>query len=84
MLCGVLLNNDMSIDFARHDTQLNDIQHNNKQKATLSITMICHYADCNYAKCCVLFIIMLSVIMQNVVMLSVVAPISDDELKTIY
>jgi hypothetical protein len=34
---------------------------------TLSITMLCHYAECR-----VLFIIMLSVIMLSVVMLSVI------------
>ncbi len=51
---------------------------------TLSITMLCYYADCHYAECrCVeyriLFIIMpnvvmLSVIMLKVVMLCIVAP----------
>ncbi len=51
--------------------------------ATLSITMLYHYADCHYADCCILFIVMLgafmlSVVMLSVAMLSVVMP-SDAE-----
>jgi hypothetical protein len=45
--------------------------------ATLSITIICHYAECHYAKCCASFminVIMLSAIMLRVIMLIVVAP----------
>jgi hypothetical protein len=29
---------------------------------TLSITIVCHYAECHYAECRVLFIVMLSVV----------------------
>jgi hypothetical protein len=36
---------------------------------TLSITMLCHYAECR-----LLFIIMLNAIILSVIMLSVVAP----------
>ncbi len=41
----------------RYDTLLNDIQHNNKKNATLSILIFnsfaeCHYAECHYAECC--------------------------------
>jgi hypothetical protein len=39
---------------------------------TVSIVLLCHYADCRYAECCVLFIVMMSVILLNVVMLNVV------------
>ncbi len=39
---------------------------------TLSITILCYYAECQYAECLILFTIMLNVVMLNVVMLSVI------------
>ncbi len=39
---------------------------------TLSITMLCHYAQCQNLFIIMLCVIMLSVIMLNVVMLSVI------------
>ncbi len=41
---------------------------------TLSITMLCHYAECRYADSHVLIIVMPTVGMLSVIMLSVVAP----------
>jgi hypothetical protein len=46
---------------------------------TLSITMLCHFAECHFAECRILLIampnvVMLSVVMLGVVMLSVVVP----------
>ncbi len=55
-----------------HDTQYNDIQHNNEKNATLSIMAECFYAECHL--CWVPFMLsvtykpfVLSVIMQSVV-----------------
>ncbi len=66
----------------RYDIQLNDTQHNNKWKATLSIMAL--NVECCYAEghlCSVSFMasvankpIKLSVIMLSDIMLSVVAP----------
>jgi hypothetical protein len=39
---------------------------------TLSITMVCLYAECQYAECRIVFIITLNVIMLIVVMMNVV------------
>ncbi len=41
---------------------------------TLSIRIICHYAECYHAEWDILFIIMLNVIVVIVIKLSVVAP----------
>jgi hypothetical protein len=72
------------LNVQHNDTQHNDIQHNDTQHkellcdtqykrqsalTTLSITILCYYAECR-----ILFAIMLNVIMLNVIMLIVVAP----------
>jgi hypothetical protein len=41
---------------------------------TVSIPMLCHYAEYRYAECHDLFTIMLNVIMLSVIILSVVVP----------
>jgi hypothetical protein len=48
-------------------------------KMTLSITMLCHYAECHhaecyFAECCIIFIATLNAIMLSVITLSVMAP----------
>jgi hypothetical protein len=62
----------------RQDTQHNDIWYNDTQYIrltcdtqrksikTLSITMLCLYAERHYAVCHVLFIVMLNVVMPSV------------------
>ncbi len=45
---------------------------------TLSITILCYYAECHILFTIMLYVIMLSVIMPSVVILSVVVPISAD------
>jgi len=41
---------------------------------TLSMTMLCRYADCHYADCRISFIAMLTIILLSVIMLNIVAP----------
>ncbi len=55
-------------------TQHNDFQHNSKQNVTLSITMLCYYAEWRILFIIMLNDVMLSVVMLNVVMQTVVAP----------
>jgi hypothetical protein len=66
----------------RHDTQHNDIPHNDNQNTGFigDIQHVCHFDECHCAECQILFIVMLnvvklSVLMLNVILVSVVAPL---------